>query len=159
MAKRFCIKKNNLIKNGFSDLRNWLENKNNIYIGKDMTHLVPSSEKSKWCNPYTVKEYGKENALKMYSEYIKKEMYDELDELQNKNLGCFCEELEICHADILITLLKEKQNNKKEKNKPKKISILKQMKKESTLTPKMEKMLKEHEMYLEYIRNNTVKLI
>lgn len=70
-------------------------------------------KESKWKNPFTVKKYGRDECLKMYEEYIRKTpaLYDNLDELIGKELGCWCHP-EMCHGDILIKLLNEKHNKK-----------------------------------------------
>lgn len=63
--------------------------------------------RSKWGNPYSVKEYGRDKALQLYREYIDKKIESgELDisELRGKNLACFCPLNENCHADILLEL-------------------------------------------------------
>lgn len=78
---------------------------------------------SKWCKPYKMKLIKYENYIK---EKIKKNPeYYNLDELKGKVLGCWCintNKIEplICHAQILLKLIMEKNGiiiNKKENKK------------------------------------------
>lgn len=78
-----------------------------IYIGRG----------SKWGNPYSHKLYSKakylvktrEEAILKYEEYIRnnEELLNDLHELRNKTLGCFCHPLP-CHGDILLKLIEER---------------------------------------------------
>jgi len=110
-----CIKKENLKKLGYNDLEHWLEDSNHIYIGRNLVY-VKGATKSKWCNPYTVKKYGRERCLELYREHItnNKKLMSELFELKNKILGCWCYKSkenpkldESCHGDILIELVNQ----------------------------------------------------
>ena len=77
----------------------------------------------KWGNPFThikdKKTLAKyivdsvEEALNRYREYIltTPELYESLDELSGKKLGCFCKP-KPCHGDILIELLSQKKLKK-----------------------------------------------
>ncbi len=101
-----CIKKDHLIKSGYTDLEHWLQSENHIYVGRDMSFYVKGATGSKWANPYTVKKFGLEAAIDMYKEYItnNKELYGSLSELKGKVLGCWCEPGSSCHAQILASL-------------------------------------------------------
>ncbi len=102
-------KKENLIKLGYKDLEDCLKDPNNVYIGRDMSHYshLKTVSGSKWKNPFTVKQYGRDECLKKYEEYVtdNKELMGSLGELKDKNLVCWCHP-ESCHADILLKLLK-----------------------------------------------------
>lgn len=105
------IKKANLKKLGYEDFEDWNKKKNHVYIGRNMSFYVKGTVASKWQNPYNIKKYGREECLRLYEEYIRNsELYDELEELEDKSLGCWCKP-EKCHGDILIKLLKEKYEN------------------------------------------------
>jgi hypothetical protein len=68
---------------------------NTVYVGRP----------SKWGNPFTVKQYGREECLKKYDQWVKLQMVidpDFLKPLKGKNLVCFCKLSEKCHADILL---------------------------------------------------------
>lgn len=81
--------------------------KYDIYIGRELNYPKATFVKSKWANPTSVKEYGRDQCLEFYEEYIKNtpELYNSLHELEGKILGCWCKP-EACHGDVLIKLLK-----------------------------------------------------
>lgn len=66
-----------------------------IYIGRP----------TKWGNPFTVSEYGQGTAILLYEEWIQNqpELLEEIHELKNKILGCWCKP-KACHGDILAKL-------------------------------------------------------
>jgi hypothetical protein len=102
------IKKTNLNKSGYDDLVDWLKDTNHMYIGRNMSYYVKGADGSKWRNPFSVKKYGREECLTKYETYIKSsDLYNDLDELKGRTLGCWCKP-ESCHGDILIKLLKAK---------------------------------------------------
>ncbi|MHB1910116.1 MAG: DUF4326 domain-containing protein [Nitrososphaerales archaeon] len=105
-----CIKVAELRKQGYRDLLHWLEDPNHIYIGRNMVYYVPGSERSKWCNNYTVKKYGREECLKLYKEHvIKSGLIKDIEELRGMTMGCWCSVEEPCHGKILIELLEGKK--------------------------------------------------
>ena len=78
---------------------------------------------SKWGNPYSHKDgtlakfkvKTRAEAISKYREYIlsNPELLNDLHELENKILGCWCKDInnpKSCHGDILIELLKQKNN-------------------------------------------------
>lgn len=77
-----------------------------IYIGRENKKL--NLKASKWNNPYSVKEYGRENALRLFREYVTngsgKHLLNDLHELKGQTLGCYCKPLP-CHGDILKELV------------------------------------------------------
>lgn len=102
------VKKAYLNKNGYIDFQNWASNPNHLYIGRNMNVYVPGTYASKWKNPYSVKQYGLEKCLELYEHHIiNSNLYNQLEELEGKVLGCWCHPNK-CHGDILIKLLKEK---------------------------------------------------
>ena len=73
-----------------------------------MSFYVSGTTASKWQNPCHVKKYGLTTCLELYEEYIRQSvLYNQLDELRGKQLGCWCHPAK-CHGDILIKLLSEK---------------------------------------------------
>ncbi len=109
---RMCIKKDNLNKNDYNDLEDWIKDNNNIYIGRDMSFYVEGANKSKWSNPFIVKQYGLDDCLRRYQIYIQRsDLIDDIEELRDKILGCWCLEHNKCHADILIDILYNKKDN------------------------------------------------
>lgn len=65
-----------------------------VYIGRP----------SKWGNPFTMSEYGSNEAVvKKFREYLwrNKELMAQLPELYDKDLVCFCSP-KACHGDVLL---------------------------------------------------------
>ena len=101
------VKKKELNKRGIKDFEEWNSRDNTLYIGRNMSFYVPGTNKSKWCNPFSVKKYGRDGCLKLYREYIigDDELFNSLSELKGKELGCWCKP-DTCHGDVLIELIK-----------------------------------------------------
>lgn len=90
-----------------------------VYIGRRCTMGGWNLSASKWANPFTVKEYGKEEACRKYREYVlaTPALRDSLEELRGKILGCFCCTVPVyqvndtnrysCHGVVLLSLLQE----------------------------------------------------
>jgi hypothetical protein len=62
---------------------------------------------SRWGNPYTIAEYGRERAIELYRRRL--EDHPELleavrRELAGKDLACWCAPDLACHADVLLEL-------------------------------------------------------
>ena len=106
------VKKEQLNKRNIKNFDEWINKKNTVYIGRNMTRYIPKAVGSKWGNPFNVNKYGREKCLELYENHVRTtRLYNELDELQGKELGCWCKP-ESCHGDILIKLLQEKNNKK-----------------------------------------------
>jgi hypothetical protein len=115
------VKKQQLIKNGYKDFEDWASNKNNIYIGRDMSFYVPGTFGSIWKNPFLVKKsssdmrkntYTLDDSLTKYRQYIESnyDLVAKLKDLDGKILGCWCKPHR-CHGDVLIELF-EKYHSK-----------------------------------------------
>lgn len=91
-----------------------------VYIGRAMTMGGWNLKGSEFANPYTVKEYGLEEACRKYYAYIKNgPLYEQLEKLRGKVLGCWCD-VDIhrdindrlvnprCHGEVLMRLLYER---------------------------------------------------
>lgn len=85
-----------------------------VYIGRRWTMGGWNLPESKWANPFPVKKYGRDDALRRYLEYLQSrpDLLAALPELQGKTLGCFCPvessgETIVCHGQILIELLNQ----------------------------------------------------
>jgi hypothetical protein len=99
----------------YTDLKQWTENDNNIYIGRSRIvfidgHRFPKKS-SIWTNPFKVENNRKESVLLPYEKYIRNKIeneygVDELLKLKGKTLGCWCKP-KSCHGDILIKLINE----------------------------------------------------
>lgn len=80
-----------------------------VYIGRAINMGGWRLSQSKWYNPFSVKEYGREECLRKYREYIlsRPDLLSSLSELEGKTLGCWCKP-DKCHGDVLVELLNEK---------------------------------------------------
>jgi hypothetical protein len=110
------------------DLEKWMEKTNTLYVGRRGRIFIGSGEDkqifhykdSKWHNPYKVgSEYSLKKSLKLYEKHVRESgLYDELEELSGKSLGCFCEQVEggeSCHAQVLVKLFNERFGKSKSK--------------------------------------------
>ena len=48
-----------------------------------------------------------ENSLKLYEQHIRETLIQDIKELTDKTLGCFCDQNNPCHVKVLIKLFKE----------------------------------------------------
>lgn len=68
---------------------------------------------TKWGNPFKLEQYEREESLRLYREWITQQIDSgklDITELRGKNLGCFCQPDESCHADILLELANKEAN-------------------------------------------------
>jgi len=78
-----------------------------IYIGRVCNMGGWRLLKSKWHNPYSVKQYG-DQAIPLFEKYIRESpLINDIEELRGKILGCWCKP-KPCHGDILIKILNER---------------------------------------------------
>ena len=114
-----CVKVKN-IRPKYNNLKEWMEDSNNVYIGRKGIVFIKNSKgkperfpktDSIWANPFKIsKECNRYEVVKKYRIYIIKKIKDEkleneLLKLKDKTLGCWCNP-ELCHGDILLELLK-----------------------------------------------------
>jgi hypothetical protein len=103
------------IRPDYENLKEWMEDPNNVYIGRKGVVFIDGKrfpkEDSVWCNPFKIdfnyKDSTREAVIEKYKRYIirKIEKGDvDLQDLRGKTLGCWCKP-EMCHGDILIELL------------------------------------------------------
>jgi hypothetical protein len=79
-----------------------------VYIGRGLLAGKERFPRSKWANRFTVKQYGRAEALARYEEEIRSgPLWDELPELEGKILACWCKP-EPCHGDVLLRLIEER---------------------------------------------------
>ncbi len=103
------VRKKNLNENGFTDFEDWVKCKDHVYIGRNMNFYVKGAVGSKWRNPFKAKKYTLEESLNLYENHIRNSnLYDQLEELDGKILGCWCHPNK-CHGDVLCKLLKQKK--------------------------------------------------
>lgn len=121
-TKVVCVKVND-IRPKYHDLGEWMEDPNNLYIGrKGVVFITRNDTKirfpekdSIWSNPYKIAgTLTRENVIELYRNHIINKIRTgeistaELEKLRGKNLGCWCKENGQniqCHGDILLELL------------------------------------------------------
>lgn len=120
---KVCVKVSNLRKIGYFSLREWMNDEENKYIGrqgriwiteKDGTKSIYHYSNSKWRNPFKVtKTLSAKQSIEKYGKYLQETGLDnQVMELEGYNLGCFCKDNNDCHADYLIKLIKMKKKRK-----------------------------------------------
>lgn len=87
-----------------------------VYIGRANNQGGWNLPRSKWHNPYTIKQYGSaEKVCGLYFKYIiNSDLFHDLPELESKIIGCWCDPPKdigslnsfYCHGCILIELFK-----------------------------------------------------
>lgn len=72
---------------------------------------------SKWCNPFKVHKHGREEAIRLYSDFLESspDLARELPQLAGRMLECWCKAEEDCHADVLIKMFTERRAISQEK--------------------------------------------
>ena len=103
------IKKKPLNARGIKDFATWAQHPNCLYIGREMSFYVPGTKASIWRNIFEAKKYGLDQCLVLYEAHVRNtpELWDNLESLKGKELGCWCQPNK-CHGDVLIQLLTEK---------------------------------------------------
>ena len=107
------VKVGDLRKTGCDTLVDWLNaSTDHVYIGREARY-VEGAKQSKWHNPFSAKQHGLDKCLCLYEEYIRSNLtlWDDIDDLDGKTLGCWCVPKTRCHGQVLIQLLNEKQGN------------------------------------------------
>jgi hypothetical protein len=80
-----------------------------VYIGRRQWYGKEVFETSPWANPFSVKQWGREEAIKRYEEKLrgKPKLLARLPELEGKILACWCKP-KACHGDVLLRLIEER---------------------------------------------------
>lgn len=118
----------------YNNLKEWMEDSNNVYIGRKGIVFIDGirfpKHNSPFANIYKVGKDGNlETVLDKYEKYIteklkkEKELMVQFQLLRGKKLGCWCSPSR-CHGDVLISLLNnplylipsQKENNESENN-------------------------------------------
>lgn len=80
-----------------------------VYIGRANIRL--HLEETVWANPFKIGKHGtREEVLVKHETYLQARfrqnpaLWDELEKLRGKRLGCYCKPLD-CHGDLLVVLL------------------------------------------------------
>jgi glutaminase len=75
-----------------------------VYVGRSAPYL----KQSRYRNLFTVKEFGREDAVRLYREYLLTTpgLLDAARaQLAGRDLACWCKPDEPCHADVLLELV------------------------------------------------------
>ena len=107
----------------YDNLKEWMNDPNNVYIARKGIVFIHNEKlgkktrfpekDSKFANPFTVKEYGREKAIELYKKSIQEKIANgqitrkELDKLKGRTLGCWCKPNEDCHGDVLIEFINQ----------------------------------------------------
>lgn len=86
-----------------------------IYVARESHRTGRLS--SKWCNPFKVHEYGREEAIRRYSAHLDSspDLLRDLPQLAGRKLECWCKKDEDCHADVIIKKFTELHSIAQEK--------------------------------------------
>lgn len=107
----------------FNDLKEWMDDPDNIYIGRAEIVFIdgrrfPKSS-SNFANPFKIGKDGtRDEVIQKYKNYITEKIKTnnslklELVNMKNKNLGCWCAP-ERCHGYVLLDLIDEYTSSKK----------------------------------------------
>ena len=103
----------------YENLKDWMENENNVYIGRAGVVFIDKkrfpTESSNFANPFKIGKDGtREDVIDKYKIYITKklenntELQSELLTLKGKHLGCWCYP-DMCHGNVLIDIINSLQ--------------------------------------------------
>ncbi len=110
MTQRVCIKKAELVKNGYADFEDWASNPKHFYIGRNMSFYVKGANASPLQNPFPVKKYGLQKCLTLFEAHARKtpNVLQLISNIHNYDeIGCWCLQGEECHGDIILKLAEE----------------------------------------------------
>ena len=118
LPKRNCVKKEFLKLKGTS-LSKWVQEPKHLYISGHLSKYLRKKDTPNSIWYKTIKELqefvnGEEICLlTAYERCIRQtpQLWNSLDNLEDKVLGCWCKPSESCHADVLIKLFEEKKTN------------------------------------------------
>lgn len=113
----------------YSNLKAWMEDENNVYIGRAGIVFIKNEKtgnkerfpkiSSNFANPYKIGKDGTRNEIiKKYRIYIENilennySLQNELLNMRGKKLGCWCYP-ELCHGNVLLELIEKYYENKK----------------------------------------------
>lgn len=75
-----------------------------VYVGRQGFGL----KRSPWANPFSVREYGRDDALRRYRRWLDQQpalVEQARRELAGRTLACWCRLEDDCHADVLLELI------------------------------------------------------
>jgi len=117
-TKRKCLRVSEIRKEGYDNLEEWMKNENNVYVGRSGRIFIKENginrifhyKGSKFGNPFKVKDNPSlKTLLEKYKTYLIENELDVLakKELKEKNIGCYCPLNQLCHCDVLISIIEE----------------------------------------------------
>ena len=84
--------------------KDWQVTQNcDVYIAHKVNNDYWNLPRSKWANPHGRHE------LEKYAVHVRRKLWHDLDSLEGKLLGCWCDESHHCHGSVLVDLLEEKK--------------------------------------------------
>ena len=123
--KRNCLKKEFLDLKGTS-FRKWVKDPSHLYIHKNLSKYLKQNnvDDSMWYKDISeLQKFVNTNVEEVdittaYERCIREtpELWNGLDNLENKVLGCWCKPSQPCHGDVLIKLFNEKKNDEVQDN-------------------------------------------
>jgi Domain of unknown function (DUF4326) len=108
METTLCNVRVKYLRPKYDNLKEWIEDENNVYIGRKGIVFVNGvrypKENSVWHNPF--KGEGCIDRFRVYIlEKLKdKDLLTELIKLKGKNLGCWCHP-EPCHGNVVMEII------------------------------------------------------
>lgn len=107
----------------YENLAEWCDTTENVYVGRKGIVFINGErypkKDSKWCNPYKIGKYTREEVLELYEEHLRNmikepDILEEFLNLKGKNLGCWCVETDKdiqkgvqCHGHIILKVLND----------------------------------------------------
>ena len=99
----------------YKNLKEWMEDENNVYIGRRGVVFIDGvrfpKTNSTFCNIFKVGKDGtRQEVIIKYKDYIitklkeDPDLQNELNKMKGKNLGCWCCP-ELCHGNVLLELI------------------------------------------------------
>lgn len=115
MTKVVNVKVKYIRSEGYANLKEWMEDEENVYIGRGGVVFIEKERfpkrGSKFLNPFKIGRDGnRDEVLQKYKIYIcdklkeDKKLMDELNKMKGKKIGCWCCP-EKCHGDILVEII------------------------------------------------------
>ena len=116
VPERKCIKKEFLKHEGTS-LSKWAQDPNHLYIHRNLSfHLKKKgvSDSIWYKNIKELQEFANDEEICLFTAYERciretPQLWNSLDNLEDKILGCWCKPSQPCRADVLIKLFNEKK--------------------------------------------------
>lgn len=113
------------IKPKYKNLKEWMADPQNVYIGRRGIVFVNKvrfpPKNSKFANPFKIggklgrskEKMTRDDVLRLYKAHLEEEIRlgkitkEEILALKGKTLGCWCENGDPCHGDIIVAMIKE----------------------------------------------------